>query len=175
MKHPNEEIFKQAYNEYRLALLKRTSSKISDPDLGDDLVQITFMKTWEYLLKHGKVDSMKAFLFHVLNNLIIDEYRKQKAVSLDTLTEGGFQIVVDDRERLYNTLDGKNAMSYIPLLSDKYRDVVSMRYVDDLSLTEIAKIQRQSKNTVAVQIHRGVEKLATFFGADVGAQTYSNV
>lgn len=157
----------EAYLNYEKALLKRSLSKISDPELGGDLVQITFMKAWEYLLKHGKINSMKAFLFHILNNLIIDEYRKHKTISLDTLTDNGFQIVIDESERLHNIFDGKKAMEHIPTLSEKYRDVVSMRYVDELSISEIAVIKRQTKNTVAVQIHRGIEKLSRLFTADV--------
>lgn len=38
-----------------------------------------------------------------------------------------------------------------------------MRYAQDLSLTEIALITKQSKNTVAVQAHRGLEKLKQLY------------
>lgn len=110
----NSEIFIKAYGDYEKSLLRRSFFKVSDKVLAEDLVQITFLKTWEYLIKTGKIDSMKAFLFHVLNNLIIDEYRKQKPVSLDVLTEAGFQIAVDDSERLFNTIDGKTAVKLIP-------------------------------------------------------------
>lgn len=41
-------------------------------------------------MKGGKIDAMKAFLYHILNNLIVDEYRKRKTVSLDLLLEKGF-------------------------------------------------------------------------------------
>ena len=130
------------------------------------MVQITFLKTWEYLLKEGKVDHMKAFLFHILNNLIIDEYRKKKPVSLEILSEAGFQVVIDDSEQLFNMIDGKTAMLLIPLLADKYRRVVSMHYKDNLSIKEIALATQQSNNTVVVQIHRGIEKLAVLFRVD---------
>jgi len=139
---------------------------VSNKDLSEDLVQITFLKTWQYLIKEGKIDHIKAFLFHILNNLIIDEYRKEKPVSLDLLSEGGFQVVIDDSERLFNMIDGKTAILMIPLLSDKYRKVISMRYEEDLSIKEIAIATKQSQNTVVVQIHRGVEKLAVLFRVD---------
>lgn len=38
-----------------------------------------------------------------------------------------------------------------------------MRFVQDLSLTEISLITGQSKNTVAVQVHRGLKKLRTLY------------
>lgn len=166
------EVFVKAYRDHERALLRRSFFKISDQALADDLVQNTFLKTWEYLVKNGSIDSMKSFMFHVLNNLIIDEYRKKKPISLDILTEQGFQIAVDDSDRLFNIIDGKTAILLIPLLRGKYRDVVAMRYLEDMPLKEIAAATRQSKNTVAVQIHRGVEKLAILFRIDA-AQTAS--
>lgn len=163
MKKTKSEIFTNAHGDYEKALLRHSFFKVSNRELADDLVQITFLKTWEYLIKHGKIDAMKAFLFHVLNNLIIDEYRKKKTVSLDTLTEEGFQVLVDDSERLFNMIDGRKAIMLIPQLSKKYQEVILMRFVQDLPLKEIAVITKQSNNTVAVQIHRGVEKLAILF------------
>ena len=168
MDQATEEIFIQAYGDHEQALLRRSFFKVNNKALADDLVQNTFLKTWEYLVKGGNIDSMKAFLFHALNNLIIDEYRKQKPVSLDILTEGGFQVAIDDSERLFNIIDGKTAIMLLPLLADKYRNVVAMRYVQDMPLKEIAAATNQSQNTVAVQIHRGVGKLAILFRVDNG-------
>jgi len=166
MKQSKKETFIQAYKDHEKSLLKRSFFKVDDKDLSYDLVQTTFLKTWVYLVKNGKIESMKAFLYHVLNDLIIDEYRKKKAVSLDILTEKGFQIEIDDSDRLFNIIDGKTAIMMIPLLDKKYREVVSLRYLKDMPLKDIADITQQSKNTVAVQIHRGIEKLAVLYRVD---------
>ena len=86
------------------------------------------------------------------------------------LFEGGFQINVDDTDRLLNIFDGKSAALLIPLLGEKYRTVLTMYYIDEMALKEIAEATHQSKNTVAVQIHRGVEKLAILFRVDTAEQ-----
>ena len=112
------------------------------------------------MLGDKQIDSIRAFLFHVLNRLIIDEYRKKKEISLDMLQEAGLQIEVDDSENLFNQIDGKAAMLLIPLLDDKYKKVVSMRFEEDMTIKEIAEATQQSNNTVVVQIHRGIDKLA---------------
>jgi RNA polymerase sigma-70 factor (ECF subfamily) len=166
VKDSQKEIFIQAFGDYEQKLLLRSFAKIGDRDLADDLVQTTFLKTWQYLIKSGDIDSMKSFLFHVLNGLIIDEYRKKKTVSLDLLTENGFEIAFDDSDRLINTLDGKTALIMIPLLEKKYRKVITMRYLEEKTISEIAKKTQQSKNTVCVQIHRGVDKLALLIRQD---------
>jgi len=156
----NEELVIRAYKDHEKSLLRRSFFKLGDKDLSDDLVQNTFLKTWEFLLKGGKVAHMRGFLFHILNNLIIDEYRKNKPVSLDVLQEGGFQIEFDESDRLLDQADGKTAMLLIPLLKEKHRRVVSMRFEEEQTIKEIALATKQKQNTVVVQIHRGLKELA---------------
>ncbi len=152
-----------AHHDHEKGLNLHAFFKINDRAISEDLVQETFMKTWKYLVKGGKVDVMKAFLYHVLNNLIVDEYRKRKTTSLDVLLEKGFEPKSRDSERIFNVLDGKSAMLLIQRLPKTYQKVMRMRYVQDLSLEEISLITGQSKNTIAVQLHRGLEKLKMLY------------
>jgi RNA polymerase sigma-70 factor (ECF subfamily) len=152
-------ILTTAHNDYAKELRARAFYKVNDRSLSEDLVQKTFMKTWNYLLKGEKIEMMKAFLYHILNNVIIDEYRKKKALSLDGLVEKGYEPRVDYSSNIVNLMDGQIAILLIERLPQKYQKVVRMRYVDDLSLEEMSKIIGQSKNTIAVQIHRGLESL----------------
>lgn len=140
-----------------------TFFKVNDHDLGQDLVQNTFLKTWKYLVKGGKVDLMRAFLYNVLNNLIVDEYRKRKAVSLDVLLEKGFEPAHTDSVSLADMLDGKKAMLLIQQLPVKYQKVMRMRYVQELSLEEMSLITGKSKNSMAVQVYRGLKLLKALY------------
>ena len=106
---------------------------------------------------------MKAFLYHVLNHLIVDEYRKHKSTSLDALLEKGFEPSTGNSNRLFSVVDGKEAFLLIGRLPEKYQKVMHMRYVRDLSLKEMSVITGQSKNTIAVQLHRGLEKLKVLY------------
>jgi len=135
--------------------------KVHDTALSEDLVQDTFMKTWLYLVKGGKIKMMRAFLYHVLNNLVIDEYRKQKnkAISLDEIAEKGYEPGEDESQRLYDFLDGEAALSSIKRIPLKYQQVMRMRYAQGLSLKEMSAISGQSKNTVSVQAYRGLVSL----------------
>jgi len=139
--------------------------KTNNHDTGQDLVQDTFMKTWVYLARGGKIDLMKAFLYHILNNLIVDEYRKEKhkPVSLDNLIEKGFKPSTNDYEHLLNTLDGKKAFLLIKNLPKIYQKTMHMKYGEDLSLKEISLLTGQSRNAVAVQTHRGLIKLKALY------------
>jgi RNA polymerase sigma-70 factor, ECF subfamily len=156
-------ILTTAHHDFEKSLNARAYFKVSNHELGEDLVQQTFMKTWAYLVKGGEIEKMKAFLYHILNNLIIDEYRKNKATSLDVLMEKGFDPSVDDSKNIFNVLDGKTAILLIERLPLLYREVMRMKYVQDLSLEEMSASTGLSKNTIAVQLHRGLEKMKLLY------------
>lgn len=158
-----QDILTVAHHDYQKGLNARAFFKVNDRSLGEDLVQNTFLKTWAYLVRGGKIETMKAFLYHILNNLIVDEYRKHKTTSLDALVESGFDVSSNDTNRLFNILDGKSASLLIQRLPEKYREVMRLRYMQILSLKEIANITGQSRNAVAVQTHRGLEKLKLLY------------
>jgi RNA polymerase sigma-70 factor (ECF subfamily) len=156
-------VLSAAHNDFAKGLNAHAFFKVHNHAIGEDLVQDTFIKTWSYLVKGGKIEVMKAFLYHVLNNLIVDEYRKHKTSSLDVLLEKGFEPGNDHTEHLINVLDGKKAVFLIQQLPERYRKVMHMRYEQDLTLAEMSLITGQSKNTMAVQVHRGLEKLKILY------------
>lgn len=152
-----------AHDDHEKNLLRTALYKTNDNETSHDLVQTTFLKTLLYLQKGGKIRLMRCFLNHILSNLIIDEYRtrsrKNNILSLDTLLENGFDPSYNEYEKQIQIIDGKAIIALIPLLPKKYALVIHLRYLKGLSLKEMATITHQSENTVAVQAHRGLEKL----------------
>ena len=158
-KESNNQALTNAHRDFSRGLSRYSHLKIHDFATGDDLVQTTFMKTWQYLQGGVQIDLMRAFLYHVLNRLIIDEYRKKKTVSLDLLTEDGLELEAINSEDIFNVIDGRALVSLIQKLPDKYRVAITMRYTQELSLKEMSAITRKSQNTVSMQVHRGLTKL----------------
>lgn len=148
-----------AHYDYEKGMNIHAYNKLHSHDLGEDLVQDTFLKTWKYLSKGGDVHIMKAFLYHILNNLIIDEYRKHKPVSLDCMLEAGFDVGVDTNDASINVLDGHHVLYLIKYLPLRYQTVILQRYVEELSLKEMSACSCQTQNAIAVQVYRGIEKL----------------
>ena len=157
--------FTDVYRAYQTKLGAYALSKTNNPTLSNDLVQDTFTKTWKYLVKNGEIENIRALLYHILKQLIIDEYRKlnNKATSLDYLLEKGFEPSKDDYERIIDISDGKRIAQLISRLPEKYQIMIHMRYVQELSMQEMCLLTGQSPNTVAVQCHRGLEKLKTIY------------
>ncbi len=163
-KTTQEDAMGVAYCDYEKDLNTYAYFKTNNHALSDDLVQDTFVKTWMYLVKNEKIDSMKAFLYHILRHLIVDEYRKNKPTSLDLLLEKGFEPhATSDYQRKIDILDGEDALLLIAELPPVYQKILRMRYIQDLSLKEISLITGQTRNAVAVQAHRGMEKLTVLY------------
>jgi RNA polymerase sigma-70 factor (ECF subfamily) len=158
-KYKLESVFITAYHQYYKSLVTRAFFKLNDRILGEDLVQATFMKAWDYLMQGQQIHMLKSFLYRILNNLIIDEYRKRKTSSLDELLEKGFEPEAEHPENIFDALDGKKVASLIEHLPKRYKDVVHMRYVEDLSLQNISDITGRSRNCVSVQAYRGLALL----------------
>jgi RNA polymerase sigma-70 factor (ECF subfamily) len=163
-------ILTEAHRNHVKELKARAFFKVNDRDLSEDLVQKTFMKTWNYLIKGGEIETMKAFLHHVLNSLIVDEYRRRKTMSLDVLLQKGFEPGIDDTSRLVNRLDSRNAVVLLKRLPSKYKKIIHLRFIKDLALDEMSELTGQSKNTIAVQVHRGLDMLRSIYNSEMKYQ-----
>ncbi|MCA9360767.1 sigma-70 family RNA polymerase sigma factor [Candidatus Nomurabacteria bacterium] len=162
----HETRFLKAFEEYNDALFRHALIRVSNREKAIDIVHDTFTKVWSYLRDGYEIDSFRPFLYKVLNNLIIDEYRKRKEASLDALMEmegvdeGSFDELSESTvEVLAATIDGKKAFDLLEELPDQYREVIILRFVDQLGPKEISELVEETENIVSVRIHRGLKIL----------------
>jgi RNA polymerase sigma-70 factor (ECF subfamily) len=158
--------FLKAFEEYSDALFRHASLRIGDREKAIDLVHDAFTKVWTYVRSGHTIDSYRPFLYKVLNNLIIDEYRRVKEASLDALLEqegvdeGSFPELSESTvEALAATIDGRQAFTLLETLPDEYREVIILRFVDQLGPREISTLIEETENTISVRIHRGLKLL----------------
>ncbi|MHB8871395.1 MAG: RNA polymerase sigma factor [Candidatus Doudnabacteria bacterium] len=154
----NELDFEKTYNEFADSIFRHCFFRVSNREVAKDLTQETFVRTWQALEKGKEIENIKAFLYKVATNLIIDYYRKHKEVSLDSLQEKGVDFVKEGRQAP-DFMDLQVVLKEVHSLPEKYRQVLMMRYLEDLSVIEIADVIGASENTVSVQIHRGIQML----------------
>ncbi|MBB6520620.1 RNA polymerase sigma factor SigZ [Pseudoteredinibacter isoporae] len=65
------------WDEYRSALTRFLTSRVSNPADVEDLLQDILIKSYKNLHTVKSSDSIKAWLFQLANNTIIDHYRKK--------------------------------------------------------------------------------------------------
>lgn len=161
-----EERFLKSFDEYSDALFRHAVYRLSDRERAIEIVHDTFTKVWGYIRKGHEIDSYKPFLYKVMNNLIIDEYRRRKELSLDMILsedgvdEGSFpELYAGSIEEVTFTMDAQKASLLIEKLPIVYKEVLIMRFVDGLGPKEISTLIEESENVVSVRIHRGLKAL----------------
>lgn len=153
------EAFARAYTELSEAIFRHCYFRVFHRERARELMQETFMRTWEYLLEGKSVDNLKAFLYRVARNLIIDESRKHKALSLDMLREEGFEPCGETRENLEARSEAHFVIDNLARLDEDDRELIILRHINELHPAEIAEVIHEKPNVVSVRLHRATQRL----------------
>lgn len=156
------QLFEDVYRQFAQGIFRFVYFRVSDQELAKDFTADTFVRFWKQLLEGRGIQNNKAFLYTIAKGITIDYYRKKKnakSVSLDTIDErllGTIDTVVDtvsakqDLEQVYAKLKE---------LKKEYQDVLLLHYVEDLKISEIAKILNKKEGAVRVLLHRALKTL----------------
>lgn len=158
-----------AFERHSDELFRHCFLRLSDRERALEITQETFLRAWQYVARGESIREYRPFLYRILNNLVVDEYRKHKTQSLDSLLENEEtrssvegDLLGDDGVALEDAIarfDSARALQALKQLPEQYRAILVARYIDGLSPKEIAELIEESKNAVSVRIHRGLKKL----------------
>jgi RNA polymerase sigma-70 factor (ECF subfamily) len=151
--------FLAAYDEHADAIFRFCYAQTGRRDDARDLVQDTFARAWRHVAGGKTVEQWRPFLYRIARNASIDLSRKARPHSLDAMQEQGFDVADERAHDPAVRADAMRAMRLIASLEPAYRDVVALRYLDELSPGDIARITGERENTVSVRIYRGLAKL----------------
>ena len=163
----NEELFINAYDEHADAIFRFCYAQCGNRELAHDLTHETFIRAWKYVSTGKQIEQVRPFLYRTARNALIDHMRRATTVSLDMMREEGFDIS-DGSPGPLEAARTAEAVRLIGTLEPAYREVVTLRYVDDLYPREIAGIVGDSENAVSVRIYRGMQKLRELMGIHNG-------
>ncbi len=132
-----------------------------------DLVQDTFLRAYNALASFRQDASFLTWLYKIASNLCIDHLRSRKAkgaLSLDVEVEEGREPAADARSSAPEDSAIREAVNdvlhqAILNLPEKYRLVVVMRHLQDMSVDEIAGVLELPPGTVKTHLFRAREML----------------
>lgn len=160
-----EKKFLAAYDTFSDALYRHCYFRVFSKARAEELTQDTFLRAWEYMSSGKEVENIKPFLYRIATNLIIDDSRKRKEESLDRLASGetaAFDPPSDEHLAMEHQILFKQIAVEMRHLSPGAREILVMRYVDDLDPKEIAEILDTTANNVSVKINRALKELKRF-------------
>jgi len=152
---------------YQHRLLRYLLYLAGNREQAEDLFQEVWMRV---LVRGGQYNGQARFetwLFTIARNLLIDLRRKRTMSSLDELFEGGtdedrpmaFEIAGDDPtpfDHLANLEDRSRIAAALLEVDMLHREVLVLRFHEELSLEEIAKVTRAPLSTVKSRLYRGM-------------------
>jgi RNA polymerase sigma-70 factor (ECF subfamily) len=152
---------------YQHRLLRYLLYLTSNREMAEDLFQEVWMRV---LVRGGQFNGQARFdtwLFTIARNLVIDQRRKRTMSSLDEMFDVGGD---DDRPMSFEIADGEpTPFDSLSNLEDReriaaglmqldtlHREVLVLRFHEELSLEEIAKVTRAPLSTVKSRLYRGL-------------------
>ena len=167
LKRQDPELMDQLIETYQHRLMRYLMFLTGKREVAEDL----FQEVWIRVLRRGSQYNGKArfdtWIFTIARNLVIDLSRKRTMASLDEMREGGederpFEIVQDSPsplEQFETREDASEVATVLQTLEPSYREVLTLRFHEEMSLEEIATVTRAPLSTVKSRLYRGLAAL----------------
>ena len=165
----NTKVFSQLIDTYKDMVYGLAYRMSNNPQEAEDISQEAFLHTYQSLARFNPSYKFSTWLYQITLNIVRDKFKKKEIdyVSLDTPIE------TDDSEFYHQPADLTNnpeqiisqkenlktiqrAIYSLPL---KYKEVIVLRHLQDLSYIEISNILKLPQGTVKVRLYRAREQL----------------
>ncbi|SFF23736.1 RNA polymerase sigma-70 factor, ECF subfamily [Paenibacillus algorifonticola] len=165
----DQRAFAELVGLYQDKLFHMAYRMLSNRQEAEDVVQEAFMRVYRNLERYDETLKFSTWIYRIATNLCIDKLRKRKPVySLDAEStdheglDGYSMIPSDNRTPESETLLSETQRiihQAIDSLPPKYKTVMMLRYIEDLSLQEISEVMDIPVTTIKTRVHRGREFL----------------
>ena len=167
-KSGNTYSFETLFLRYKQRIFNYINSKIIDIDVSNDILQETFIKVFN-LVKIGKYNEQGKFLPWVLrisHNLVMDHFRavKRSKLNYNNNMSKVFSKLYLEESLKENNIISDNTLSIVLLdmidqLPESQKQIVKLRFYENLTFKEIAEINNISINTALGRIRYSINNL----------------
>ena len=160
--------FGSLYDHYQPAIYRFVAVKVGSREEAEDITHQVFLSAWAKVrtYKH-RGHPFSSWLYQIARNTVIDHYRaRRNDVSLDRLDPESSIIPAAAQADLSIKLQLEKVHVALRALKPDYQDVIILRFVEDLSLKEVAAILRKSEGAVKLAQHRAVGELKKRLGGE---------
>lgn len=154
----SREAFGQLYDVYQPRIFNFVARRVPSVHDAEDVTEQVFEKVLRAIKAFDpERASFETWLYKIANNAIIDFYRASEA-KVDA-AEAGHLYTFEGRE---DSGRSERYLALIELLNQlpaSYQEILSLRFIEDMSNKEIASMIGRSNRYVAVKVHRGLQSL----------------
>ena len=161
---PKEQVFETEFLPQIDALFNFAYHLTYNEDDANDLVQETYMKAFRFIEKYDTGTNAKAWLFKILKNAFINQYRKkskqptkvdyEEIVNFHDEEDTQYSSYLDLREEIFQGMMGDEVTNAINALPVDFKTVILLCDIEGFTYEEIAKIIDIPIGTVRSRLHR---------------------
>jgi RNA polymerase sigma-70 factor (ECF subfamily) len=165
----NTQAFSQLIDNYKNMVYNLAYRISNNPHEAEDISQETFLRAYQSLARFNPSYKFSTWLYQITLNIIRDRFKKKELnyVSLDTPVETDDSELYPQPADLTNNPeqimaqkeDAQAIQQAIYSLPLKYKEVLVLRHLQDLSYIEISNILKLPAGTVKVRLYRAREQL----------------
>lgn len=167
LKRHDPQLLDELILQYQHRLLRYLLFLTGNRELAEDLFQETWMRV---LLRGAQFNGNSRFdtwLFTIARNLVIDLRRRRSMASLEEMCEAGdeerpFEVPSQEKtpfDHLVTLESGQLVAEALLTLDPLHREVLVLRFHEEMSLEEIARMTRAPLSTVKSRLYRGLAAL----------------
>ncbi len=152
------EAFGAIFDKYHKSIYRFIYFKVSSQEVAEDLASQSFLKAWEQISLGAKVKNFSSWLYRIARNLVIDYYRSRQKDELPLIYE--MEGIANEPQFDPDTnLTEQELKKVLFSLKNDIREIIVLRYIEGLSIKEIARITEKSPVNIRVIIHRALKQL----------------
>lgn len=152
--------FGDLYEHYLADIYRYVFYRVGDQHEAEDLTEAVFVKAWEALERYRPTEApFAAWLYRIAHNLVVDRHRTKKSEDPlveqwpDPAPDASPEAQADRREAASRVAEA------LAQLDPAQQEVLTLRFVNDLSHAETARIMGRSEGAVRVLQHRALAAL----------------
>jgi RNA polymerase sigma-70 factor (ECF subfamily) len=162
------------YQTYHVSIYRYLYHHLGDVQTAEDLASDVFRRFLESMRKgRGPTRQLRAWLYRVAHNLIVDELRRRKHRNHRSLDETLVETLGDARQcpsdLAYGAAAGAHVREMLLDLAEEQRQAVVLRFLEGMSNAEIAQVMGKSVGAVKALQHRALSILRRRLGVESSA------
>jgi RNA polymerase sigma-70 factor, ECF subfamily len=167
LKRRDPAVLDQLIELYQFRLFRYLLHLTSRRERAEDFFQETWIRVLERGHQYDGKSKFESWLFTIARNLVIDWQRQKKMQSLDTLTDPGqeqpLQVADTRSPSPLNAVMSEEQDSFVRASLEQisliYREVVVLRFHEEMQIEEIAQLMQLPVSTVKTRLYRGLEAM----------------
>lgn len=150
--------FEELYQIYFPKIYAYAYRKTTNVSTAEDIVQQTFLQAIQGFNSYHHQGSFSAWVYKIAHNLIVNEYRKNTPVSMESIENRSNEGENEIMEMVDTSIQIDNLQKCLSELPPNYKEVVELKK-EGLKNGEIAEVLEKTESAIKVAFFRAVNLL----------------